>query len=77
MRVLCGKKVGWFSVKLWKVRKWKYGKIAYGTSYQNHQCRCENKMVSSDSECRRLLASKLEAPVCSCEVLFPLKVTVL
>ena len=55
----------------------KMGKVTNRTAYQKHQCRCENQMVLSDTEYTRLIASKLEAPVCGFEVLFPLKVTVL
>lgn len=33
MRVLFGKKVGCFSVKLWKEGEGKYGKITYGTYF--------------------------------------------
>lgn len=47
------------------------GLILWDLAYQNHQCGCENKMLSIDSEYRRPVASNLEAPVCSCEVFVP------
>lgn len=39
--------------------KRKYWKITNRTAYQKHQFRYENKMVSSDTEYTRLIASKL------------------
>lgn len=42
-------------VKMGKVNKGKNGKITNRTACQKHQCRCENKVVSSDTEFSKLI----------------------